>query len=212
MLFLRKGALYLGGMIILTLGQRLFVEAGLGADALDALCVGLSESAGLTPGTWVAATAFLMMCTAAVLSGRKPLAGGLVSSFIFGVFFDLWARFFQHFYEPDSMGIRILMYGAGILLGPLGTAIYFKSGFAKSALDDFIFAIKDRLHLSIRVTKTSVEIGLCTLAFLFGGPIGIATILTAVLYGPLLQGFMNRLDNMCTICVRSGLHGFVKKI
>ena len=50
------------------------------------------------------------------------------------------------------------MYGAGILLGPLGTAVYFKSGFAKSALDDFIFAIKDRLHLSIRaVSYTHLE-------------------------------------------------------
>jgi uncharacterized membrane protein YczE len=212
MLLFKKGTLYLGGMIILTLGQRLFVEAGFGADALDALCVGLSESAGLTPGTWVAVTALLMMGTAAALCRRKPLVGGLVSSFIFGVFFDLWAQFFQHLDKPCSTGTRILMYTAGILLGPLGTAIYFKSGFAKSALDDFIFAIKSSLHTSVRVTKTAVEVGLCVLAFLFGGPIGITTVLTAVLYGPLLQGFMNKLDNMSANCVRSGTHGFIKKI
>lgn len=188
--FLKRLGYYLAGFVILTLGQRLFVEASLGAGSLDALCVGLAGRTGLTAGTWVAITAVIMIAASALLLKRKPRLTALVSSYVFGIFFDLWGRFFSRYFTEDSLKLHIIMYLAGIILAPLGTAIYFKSGFSKTALDEFIMSVRESRNLSVRAAKTIVEVANCLLAVAAGGPIGVATVLTAFLFGPILQFFL----------------------
>jgi len=186
----KKCCWYFGGLILLTMGQRLFVEAGFGAGSLDALCVGLSEITALSAGSWVWITGIVMMLTSAILLGRRPTFTVLVTSFLFGGFFDLWGVLFQRLLTNQELVFKILTYIIGIILAPLGTAIYFQSGFSKSAFDEFVVAIKDKAKIGIGRAKTIVEITLCIIACLIGGPIGITTFITAVLFGPILQGML----------------------
>lgn len=191
----KRIAIYLFGFLVLTLGQRLFVEAGFGAGALDALCVGLGLRLGLTGGTWVSITAVGMILISACLCKRKPHYGALISSYVFGLLFDFWGWVLEAYVLGWTLPVRIAMYLLGIILAPLGTAIYFRSHFSKSALDDFIMAVKERYKLSVRAAKTIVEVTLCILGFLIGGPIGITTVTTAILFGPILQIFIGLLDS-----------------
>lgn len=187
---------YLGGLILLTIGQRLFVEAGFGAGSLDALCVGLSERTALSAGNWVWITGLLMMFASAVLNKERPRFTVLVTSFVFGCFFDLWGYLFHIFIMNQDTLFRILLYILGIILAPLGTAVYFQSEFSKSAFDEFVVAIKDRGKMQIGKAKTIVEIALCISAYLIGGPIGITTFITAILFGPILQNITHHLTKV----------------
>ncbi|WP_394926247.1 YitT family protein [uncultured Robinsoniella sp.] len=189
---------YFPGFVILTLGQRLFVEAGFGAASLDALCVGLAGRLGLTAGIWIAVLAVGMMFLSAALLHNRINPGVLVSSFIFGILFDFWGWFFHFIIVADTLPFRLALYIAGIICGPLGTAIYFQSELAKSALDEFIMSVKEAFHLKVKTAKTVVEAGTILLALCFGGPIGAATILTGILYGPLLQLFLETLQSCRT--------------
>lgn len=189
----KKVCWYFIGLLLLTMGQRLFVEAGFGAGSFDALCVGLGIKI-LTAGTWVWILGIAMMLISALLYRRKPTFLVLITSFIFGIMFDGWGQVFEQLFCGVDVKVRIVMYLVGIILAPLGTAIYFQSGFAKSAFDEFVVAIQERSKMSIAVAKTIVEAILCVVAFLIGGPIGITTFITAFVFGFILQRMLRIID------------------
>lgn len=68
----KRLAIYLVGLMILTCGQRLFVQAGLGAGAFDSLCVGVSQYNSISAGTWVTIGSFILMLVSAALEKRRP--------------------------------------------------------------------------------------------------------------------------------------------
>lgn len=91
--------------------------------------------ASLRRCSWVWITGLLMLLAAAGLYRERPKLTPLLTSFIFGVFFDVWGIIFAALLPELGLGLRIGLYTAGILLAPLGTAVYFQRGFAKTAFD-----------------------------------------------------------------------------
>lgn len=188
---IKRGCQYLVGLLLLTMGQRMFVEAGFGAGSYDALCVGLSDRTMLSAGSWVWLVSLVMILISYLLNRKSSDFLALITSFIFGIFFDLWGYIFT-FISGFSWDIRACIYIAGLFLAPLGTAIYFKSDFPKSAFDGLVVVIKEKANISVRKAKTVVEISLCTLALLVGGPIGVTTFTTAFLFGLILQKILEK--------------------
>lgn len=182
---------YICGFLLLTLGQRLFVEAGFGAGSLDAVCVGLEIRTGHTAGTWVAVSAVIMVFIVSVLRKEKPDFKVLISSFVFGIIFDFWGIILGQVSINQNIVIQVLLYLAGIILAPLGTAIYFQSNYSKTAFDGLLVSVKDAGKMSIGMAKVVVEVLLCLFAYLVGGPLGVTTIITAVLFGPILQFYLS---------------------
>lgn len=190
---LYRVCVYIAGYLVLSLGQKLFVLAGFGAASLDAVCVGTARLTGLTAGTWVTISGVLLILISAVLRKTPPNFLAMVSSFTFGLFFDLWGLLLNSFFTDLSFLPRIVIYSAAIVLAPLGTAIYFISGFSKSAVDDFVMAVKERFHLSIGKAKTASEVLFCLSALCVSGPVGVTTLVTAFLFGPILQVFYSKI-------------------
>lgn len=48
--------------------------------------------------------------------------------------------------------------------------------------------------MSIGKAKTVIEVMLCLLAWLAGGPIGVTTVVTAVVFGAILQWMLGRIS------------------
>lgn len=187
----KKMIQYFCGFSLLTLGQRLFVEAGFGAGSLDAVCVGLEERTGQTAGTWVAVSAMIMVFIVSALRRKKPDFKVLISSFMFGIIFDFWGMVLGTLSINQGVIVRVLLYLCGIILAPLGTAIYFQSNYSKTAFDSLLVSVKEAGKMSIGMAKTIVEILLCLLAYIVGGPLGVTTIVTAIVFGPILQFFLS---------------------
>jgi len=109
---------YLIGLLLLTMGQRMFVEAGFGAGSYDALCVGLSERTMLSAGGWVWLTGLVMILISSLLNRKLSGFLALLTSFIFGIFFDLWGYAFT-FFGDIPFRFRVCIYLGGLLLAPL---------------------------------------------------------------------------------------------
>lgn len=189
-ILMKRTLIYLAGFILLTFGQRSFVESGLGAGSLDALCVGLSSGLGLTAGMWIWISAVLMMLVSAALERRRPNSYVLISSCLFGILFDFWGMIYQAIPRPEGFGIPLILFVLGLFFGPLGTAVYFRSGFSKSALDEFVMSFSIRFGWSVRASKTIIECITILSALFVGGPIGLGTVISGFLYGPILQAFL----------------------
>ncbi|MEG0754045.1 MAG: YitT family protein [Angelakisella sp.] len=192
---MKKIATYFLGMAVLTLGQNLFVQAGIGAGAFDSFCVGLSSLTPISAGSWVAILSVVMMFLSALLEKRKPQFSVLISSFVFGLFFDFWNLLLASVIAvPLPTDGKIITFTAGLLLAPLGTAIYFTTRFPKSAYDEIIVAITSAFHLPIWASKNIIEIIMILLGICVGGPIAIGTLIIALAFGPILQKYLTLLE------------------
>lgn len=188
---IKRIAIYLVGLCILTCGQRLFVQAGLGGGAFDSFCVGLAQYNTVSAGLWVAISSVILMLLSAFLEKRRPNFMVLISSFIFGVFFDCWGHVFTAILPSEIfLPGRILLYTVGLILAPLGTAIYFTTSISRSAYDEIIAALQTAFKLPIWASKTLIESTMLLLGFIVKGPIGITTIVTAFTFGPILQKYV----------------------
>ncbi|MGM0902204.1 MAG: YczE/YyaS/YitT family protein [Bacillota bacterium] len=187
---------FLIGLLSLSFGISLAIVSGLGSGAWDALNVGLSETIGFTPGTWVILVGIFLIILNAFLLQTRPDIGAVITLFITGVFIDFWLlQIFDDLVLNEFLSKMIILL-AGLLAMGIGISIYMQAKFPLSPIDNLMLALRKRFGFSFMVAKTVGEITALILAFIFGGPIGIGTLLVTFAVGPLIQLFSPRFDGL----------------
>lgn len=181
---------YVLGNLILTFGISLTIVSNLGTSPYDALLVGLSKVAGLTVGSWEIIIAFILIFCNSLLKRQRPELLGLVTAFITGIGIDLWLFLLGDFIIPELWISKLICFGAGLIVLGFGTAIYLQANFATMPLDRLMLIIHELTGLSILLSRTFLYLLFLIMALLSNGPIGIGTLLTVCLGGPILNYFM----------------------
>lgn len=187
--FRSKYSFYVIGILILTLGIAFTIQSDLGASPYDALLVGLSRQIGLTVGSWEIIISFLLIFCNALLKRLRPEFLGLLTAFITGIGIDVWL-FLLQIVQPELLVNKVICFIIGIIISGIGTAVYLLSYFAPMPLDRLMLVICDLTKMNLLYSKTLVYVIFLILAFIFKGPIGIGTLLTVCLGGPILNYFM----------------------
>ncbi|MFC9598131.1 YitT family protein [Peribacillus butanolivorans] len=185
-----KFILYVLGIIILALGCSLTIQSDLGTSPFDALLVGLSIQVGLTVGSWEFIIAFIMIFCNSLLKRQKPEFFGLLTAFITGLGIDIWLFLLQNLVQPEQILIKLVCLGGGLVVIGLGTAIYLHANFAPLPVDRLMLIIQDLTGMNIVFSKTLIYLVFLIMAITFNGPIGIGTLLTVCLGGPILNYFI----------------------
>ncbi|KRF67328.1 hypothetical protein ASG99_16875 [Bacillus sp. Soil768D1] len=185
-----KFILYVLGIIILALGCSLTIQSDLGTSPFDALLVGLSIQVGLTVGSWEFIIAFIMIFCNSLLKRQKPEFFGLLTAFITGLGIDIWLFLLQNLVLPEQILIKLVCLGGGLVVIGLGTAIYLHANFAPLPVDRLMLIIQDLTGMNIVFSKTLIYLVFLIMAITFNGPIGIGTLLTVCLGGPILNYFI----------------------
>lgn len=183
---------YVIGLYILAMGIDLMIVADLGTGAWDALNVGLNKHFGLTVGTWAQIVGVTLIFVNAYLKKIRPEILPLLTMFILGSFIDFNLKLLQ--IEISSTLIAVITMLTGLLLMSIGIALYLQAKFGLIPIDGLVMIIKEKNGWSLRVAKTSAELGAFILAFILGGSIGVGTILVTILIGPLLQFFYKQFE------------------
>jgi len=179
---------YLTGILIVSLSITLLIGAGLGVGAWDALNVGLSKTIGLTIGNWVIIVGILLIIINSLLSMEKPDFPALLTIGIFGYIIDALVSILLPLQLKPI--IKIFIFLLGTILLAFGISIYTDASFAMTPIDKLMFNVAKRTGFSLQVARTINEIMAFAFAIIFKGPIGIGTILIALLIGPLIQFFV----------------------
>lgn len=194
--FKAASLLFVSGLLILTLGISLTIRAGLGASPFDALLVGLSQSVGLTVGSWEVLIAILLCLCNALLSRQRPEILGLATAFVTGVGIDAWLFIMNRLFDPELLLSKLVCFGIGLVVIGLGTAVYLHARFAPSPLDRLTLLMRTLTGLNLFYTRTILYVIFLIAAFLFRGPIGLGTLLTVGLGGLILNHFMPLIQKM----------------
>ena len=194
----QRGLYYSLGIILLTLGIALTIESHLGTSPFDALLVGLYRSFGLTIGSWEIVVGLTIILFNAAAQRKRPELLALATSFLTGLGIDLWLWIIRSndlMLSPNLMA-QILCLLTGILFASLGIAINLQADFAPNPFDRMMLVVRKLTGWTITTSRVLISILLVIAAALFGGAIGVGTILITLLSGPAIHGFMNLVNRL----------------
>jgi uncharacterized membrane protein YczE len=180
----RDLAVIQGGFCLFGLSIALAIRANLGTGTWSVLEVALAPLVHLSVGTVSILVGFIALGIALLL--REPIGWGTLANLLsIGPWLDLWLWIL-----PSVQGVlplQIVMLLAGILIQGIASAIYIGVNAGAGPRDSLMLAIHRTTHISIRLARGAIEVGVFLLGWALGGPAGVGTVVFALLIGPAVQ-------------------------
>lgn len=186
-LFLRI-SYFVIGLMLFAFGISVTIIADFDISPWDALSVGLYDSFHLTIGTWMNVTSLLLIVLGGLLRHERPKISCMITSCVMSAFVDLFTYMMQGI-VIEFWYLKAILFLIGVLIISMGCGTYLIGEFAPCPIDYFMIALRDGLNTNIRKAMTICEGSGFVLAYLVSGPIGLGTVLSVFIYGPLIQFF-----------------------
>lgn len=174
---------YVAGLIILTLGIALAIQSLLGTSPFDALLVGLFRTFGLSVGSWEVVAGLSLILGNALAERKRPELFALMTSLITGIGIDTWLFLLGDIVVPETWIGQWICLVLSLLLSGIGIALYLQSHVAPNPVDRSMLIISKLTGWNLTYSRAAINSLLVIVAFLFGGAIGIGTLVNALLSG-----------------------------
>lgn len=182
--FPRDFAIIQIGFALFGLAISMMIRGNLGTSAWVVLEAALAYKFGITVGTMTVIMGFIVLISAVAM--RERLGWGTLANILsIGPWIDLWNTFIPPITENFWLQLAMLL--AAIVLMGLGSAIYIGVDAGAGPRDSLMLAIKRATGVSIRVARAVIEITVVFIGWLLDGPVGIGTVIYALLIGPSVQ-------------------------
>ena len=182
------------GFAFFAFAIAIVIRANIGATSWAVLEVALSRMFNVTPGTaavMVGATVLLLALTL-----REPIGWGTVANIMsIGPWEDLFLSLIPE--VNANLPLQLLFLFVGVISMSLGSAIYIGVNAGAGPRDSLMMAIARTTPLDVRTARGIIESTAVLAGWMLGGPLGVGTILFAILIGPGVQ-LAFRLFNMET--------------
>ena len=192
--FLRDFTTIQVGFAFFACAIAIVIRANIGATSWAVLEVALAVMFNITPGTatvMVAATVLLLALTL-----REPIGWGTVANIMsIGPWLDLFLSLIPE--VNANLPLQLLFLAVGVISMSLGSAIYIGVNAGAGPRDSLMMAIARTTPLDVRTARGIIESTAVLIGWMLGGPLGVGTILFAILIGPGVQ-LAFRLFNMET--------------
>ena len=167
------------------------IRANLGTSPWVMLEVALSQITGLTPGTLSVIVGFFVLVVALIL--RERIGWGTLGNMLF---IGPWEDLALFLIPPvkDNFILQMAMLLIAILLMGLASAIYIGVDAGAGPRDSLMLAVKRVSGWSLHRARGSIEVIVVLLGWVLGGPIGIGTVVFALLIGLSVQGWFRLLN------------------
>jgi uncharacterized membrane protein YczE len=174
--------IFLIGLLIMTFGVVLIIEADLGPSSWDVLHIGLFYRLGLTIGTWSIIVGVFIVIVSAILLKSFPPIGTFLNMLLVGIFIDMFLLL-PFLETPDSYAGKIVMFALGILINSYGMGIYISAQMGAGPRDSLMLAITSRTGWKVGPVRSTLEILAAVIGWQLGGPLFWGTIVYSVMIG-----------------------------
>lgn len=176
------------GLLLFSLGITLTINAGLGVSAWDAVYLGMYHNFGLRISFWLNLQSFILILLGGIMKQERPKLECLVVSLITSVFIELFIFLLGDVVVQGKL-MQLLFFIVGVIVLSAGCGMYLVPPFAPGPVDYFMLGIKHIGNSTIAKAMTICELSGLSIALVFRGPIGIGTVISVFVYGPLIQFF-----------------------
>ena len=168
-----------------------YVRAGLGGDSVAVFLEGLSTALGISLGTasW---SLNIVLVILAFLMARKHIGWTTVYSCILtGSFIDLADAILDPVFSlSGALWYRWGIFLAGLLLLTAACALMIRFCPGMSILDAIVTRLSEKLRVSFRAVRMTIDTALMVSGLLMGGVVGIGSVVAVLGTGPLIQFFV----------------------
>ena len=176
------------GVLILSFGVAILNIGNVGVDPFTAFNIAVGGAFNITLGNFQLLMNIIMLVLLLVF-GRKFLGLGTVISM---TMIGYSVEFFTHLLDgftiyQSNLIFKIVTLILGSSIFSLGISIYIISGLGVAPYDGLTLLIEDKTSLKYRFLRVIQDSSFTLVAFLFNGPIGIGTIISAFFTGPLID-------------------------
>jgi uncharacterized membrane protein YczE len=177
--------------IVIQIGFALFglsiatmIRSNFGTSPWALLEVAFSKLTGITPGRMSILVGFAILLLALAM-GEKVGWGTLANI----LFIGLWEDMFLHRIPSveDHLALQVLMLLSAVVMMGIASAIYIGVNAGAGPRDSLMLAVHRKTGWSIRFGRAVIEILVVAVGWLLGGPLGLGTLLFALLIGPSVQ-------------------------
>ena len=191
--FLWKIILILAGAVISAYGITLALHAGFGGTTLSVLWQGISIRSGLSIGTASFLVAVVMIIFVLFYDVRQIHIGTILHQIAYSFFIDVFSQ--VHLYT-NIAAVNFFIMLFGIVVFSAGIGLYSSANLGRGSYEALTFALADKRHWQVKYVRMGLDLAFVVSGCLLGGQIGICTICTIFLSGPVIQRTMKYLEKI----------------
>lgn len=183
--FILRWGFFLAGLIIMALGISMTIKGQrIGVSPWDVLHVGLFNKIGLSIGSWNIITGLIIILLVSIYVREWPKLGTWINIVAIGIFID-----FFNWLLPDITTLwgQTIIFVLGVIVSGYGTGIYVSPNMGAGPRDSLMLVIVDKFGVSVKVIRTIIEVIVSIAGWLLGGPIGVGTVIIALLIGQIMH-------------------------
>lgn len=162
------------------------VEARIGLDPWSSLHEGLSLRTGLSFGRISQGIGLLLIVGSRIFLGVRPGIATICNMLLVGPWIDFF-RALDGFPSQGDLLPGVLQFLIGVVVLGLATATYIGARLGAGPRDGLAMGLARRIDRSLRMTRNGIELTVLIAGFSLGGPIGLGTVIFALLMGPVMQ-------------------------
>jgi uncharacterized membrane protein YczE len=178
------------GLALYGASMALLVRSTLGVTPWDVLHQGLARHLGWSLGT-AAIVVGAVVLLAWIPLRQRPGLGTVSNVVVIGLAVDATLAALP---VPSALVARVGLVVAGVLLNAVATAAYIGVHLGPGPRDGLMTGLVRRTGRSVRLVRTSIEATVVLTGWLLGGTLGVATVVYAVVIGPLVHVLLPRLS------------------
>lgn len=188
--------LLFAGLVIAHLGVTLFLLTELGADPFNVFVQGifrtLSRGVRLLTHGYTHVSICIIIILVLLVIDRSYIKIGTVVCMVFGgPIIDFFTRLFDGvIHSGNPFAMRILTLAAGCVILAFGMTIVIKSDAGTGPNDLVAIVISDKLSKPFGRVRIIVDFCFVAIGFFLGGAVGVGTIISAFLVGPIAGVFL----------------------
>ncbi|MFC7320128.1 YczE/YyaS/YitT family protein [Halobacillus campisalis] len=179
--------IYTVGLVVSSLGLALIIRSGLGVGPGDSVAVGISMHTPITVGTVMIIAFVILLLINAKLEHKRPQYESLLPIIIRGRTLDFFLYGMLNDASYSAWYSQWGIFTLGLLATAAGIAIYLRTPFPRIPLDHFMMVMNQRTKKSKSTIRIFTESGMALIGFLLGAPVGIGTLIVALVLGPFIQ-------------------------
>lgn len=181
--------MFLIPVIMMPLGIAAFYACRLGSDPFSVFIEGQHALTGLTRGqiTTINNSALLLIM---LIFGRKYIGmGTVIMTFSIGPLIDFFrSAIYQLLLTGgDFMPVRVAVMVAGCVVFSVGVGFYIATEFGIGGLECILMLFTERTGFKMKYVKIVQDATFVLLGFIMGGIIGVGTMLSVLVTGPIID-------------------------
>lgn len=190
---------YIVGLIIIGLGIAMVIKGeDIGVNAWDVLHIALYKRMGLSIGSWVIITGLVILVFTSLMDRSFPKIGTWLNMLLIGAFIDF---FYWLLPDAESFVFQLIYFVVGIFVLSFGTGMYISPNLGCGPRDGLMMWIVEKLGGSIKVARISIELVVAVIGWMLGGPLGVGTIIIAIVSGYIVQFSLPYCQKLLTKCI-----------